>query len=79
MIYIRDMVVDFVKISLNSVQKMVSSERCLGSRSRNFRSNEHDPIIIDDAEVYLILDVVRCYCIDDSYVYYLFPRYIYNI
>ena len=55
------------------------SERCLRSRSRKMRSNEHDPIIIDDGELYLILTIVRCYYIDVSYVYYLFHRYIYNI
>ena len=74
------MVVIFVKLSLNAVQKIVRrNERCLGSRCRKIISNEHDLIIIDDAKVYLILTVVRCYCIDVSYVYYLYNRYIYNI
>ena len=56
-----------------------SIERCLGSNSRKIRSNEHDPIIIDDIEVYLVLIIVICYCIDVLYVYYLFHRYIYII
>ena len=39
------------------------SERCFGLRNRKIKSNEHDSIIIDDADVYLILTVVRCYLV----------------
>ena len=41
------------------VHKMVRrSERVIGSRTRTIKSNNDDPIVIDDAEVYVMFYVV---------------------